>query len=150
VKELSTVEFADQILEIIPDIMREFLRHHIQEVSKGLVTFPQFLTMEYLIRQGESRMKDLAAFMNVTMATMTGIIDRLVRDGFTKRLLDSSDRRIVKVTLTSKGLLLTQKIQKARREVITDIFDKISPRDREEYLRILKKIHHELKTREKR
>ncbi len=145
----SAAEFADQLLKIIPDITREFLRHQIQEISKGVLTVPQFLIMEYLIHHGDSRMKDLATFMNVTMATMTGIIDRLVRDGCAQRLLDPSDRRIVKVALTPKGLQLTKKVQKARREVITDIFDKISPPDRREYLRILNNIHQALKNRKK-
>ena len=136
--------FADRMLGIMPVIMREFLRRQVDEILKGKITFPQFLVMEYLERQGGAKMKDLAVFMNVTTATTTGIVDRLVRQGYVHRLLDENDRRIVKVALTTKGRQLSGKIQQLRREVIIEIFQNISPRDRREYLRILTQIRNAL------
>ena len=136
--------FADRMLGIMPVIMREFLRRQVDEILKGKITFPQFLVMEYLERQGGAKMKDLAVFMNVTTATTTGIVDRLVRQGYVHRLLDENDRRIVKVALTTKGRQLSGKIQQLRREVIIEIFQNISPRNRREYLRILTQIRNAL------
>lgn len=45
----------------------------------------------------------LAEKAGVTRATMTGLLDGLVRDGLVERVFDEEDRRRVSVTLTKKG-----------------------------------------------
>jgi len=46
---------------------------------------------------------DLAERAGVTRATMTGLIDTMVRDGFVTREHDSGDRRMMRIHLTAKG-----------------------------------------------
>jgi DNA-binding MarR family transcriptional regulator len=71
---------------------------------------------------------------------MTGLVDRLVRDGYAARGPDLKDRRIIKIKLNPSGNELVRKINAQRREMIIKIFGKISSSDREDYLRILKQI----------
>ena len=47
-------------------------------------------------------MTDLARFMTVSAAAMTGIMDRLVRDGYAARGYDTKDRRIIKAKLAGR------------------------------------------------
>ena len=133
-------KFADDILAIFPVVIREFLRQPNIKLAKLSLTVPQLFILEYLYRHGRSKMKDLANYMNVTMATMTGIIDRLVRDGYLKRTIDSSDRRIVNVMLSAKGSTLAKKICQTRRQGIMHIFSHVSSNDRAVYLKILSQI----------
>ncbi|MBU1727227.1 MAG: MarR family transcriptional regulator [Candidatus Omnitrophica bacterium] len=133
-------EFADKISEVMPVIMKEFARRQENELYKGKITLPQFLILEFLYKDGEIKMTQLAQFMHVSTAAMTGIVDRLVRDHYVARALDSADRRIIKVKLTAKGLELVKRIDTQRRSMIIRIFGKISGIDREDYLRILKHI----------
>jgi len=137
---VSIREFADDIDEVMPVIMKEFARRQVNELYKGKVTFPQFLILEVLNADGEYKMKDLAHTMHVTTAAMTGIVDRLVKYGYAVRVYDPNDRRIVKVKLTSRGTDLLKKISEQRRQMTIKIFSKISESDRKDYLRILMHI----------
>ena len=136
----SLSEFADSINEIMPVIIKEFTRRHSNELYKGKITLPQFLILEFLRRQQECKMKELAGFMRVSTAAMTGIVERLVKYGYCVRQSDPQDRRIIKIRLTPKGGELLKKISGQRRKMAIDIFGQISEKDRGDYLRILMQV----------
>ncbi|MGB4520695.1 MAG: MarR family transcriptional regulator [Candidatus Omnitrophota bacterium] len=133
-------DFADQINEIAPAIMRDLAKRQVCELFKGRITLPQLLVLDFLDAKGASKMKDLALFMNVSTAAVTGIVERLVRDNYVSRSYDPKDRRIIRVNLTNKGSELFKKINRERRQIIVKIFSKISEADRQNYLRILLEI----------
>lgn len=137
---LSLTEFADRMNEIMPILAKEFVRRHVSELYKGKITLPQCLILEFLHREGESKMTTLAQFMNVTTAAMTGIVDRLVRSGYCVRTHQPQDRRIVKIKLTSSGNDLVRKFHIHKRLMLVNIFAKVSERDRWDYLRVLTRI----------
>jgi DNA-binding MarR family transcriptional regulator len=146
---LSLSEFAREMSEVMPVIMKEFGRRLVNELYKGKITLPQFLLLEFLHREGESKMTSLAHFMNVTTAAMTGIVERLVRAGYVIRTYEAQDRRIIKVKLTSRGIDLVRKINQQKCQMVIKIFGKISEADRREYLRILMQIKDVLSAKEK-
>lgn len=137
---ISPQEFADRMSEIMPVIMKEFTQHQSDEIYRGKITLPQFLVMDFLMKNETAKMSDLAQFMEVSMATMTGIVDRLVRHKYVERLLSDEDRRIVRIRMTREGAMLMNRVYLRRREVIINIFGQISANDRDEYLRILSQI----------
>jgi DNA-binding MarR family transcriptional regulator len=74
------------------------------------LTFPQFLIIEDIYKigmggseQGAISPASIADRANYERATVTGIIDRLVRDGFVNRETNPSDRRSQMITLTQKA-----------------------------------------------
>lgn len=138
--QISLTEFADKISEVFPVVIKEFLKRQTNELCRGKITMPQFIILNSLERQGENRMTDLANFMSVTTAAMTGLIDRLVRDGYVERAEDPDDRRIIKVKATQKGAVLVKKINLQKRQMIIDIFGRLTQQDREEYLRIIMQV----------
>lgn len=138
--ELSLLEFADKMNTVMPIIAKEFASRQMNELYKGKITLPQFLLLELLDKQGESKMTVLARFMKVTTAAMTGIVDRLVRDDYAVRVYEPEDRRIIKVKLTSKGADLVKRINHQRRKMIIEIFARISKEDRQDYLGVLMQI----------
>ena len=136
----SLLEFADKMNEIMPGIIQGFARRQADELYKGKITLPQFLILDFLIREGESRMTDMAHFMHVTTAAMTGIVDRLVGYGYVVRVYDPEDRRIIKIKLTDQGNALLKKINRHRRQMVINIFGRLSQGNRRDYLRILLEI----------
>ncbi|MBN1869364.1 MAG: MarR family transcriptional regulator [Candidatus Omnitrophica bacterium] len=138
--ELSLNDFAIKISEIQPVLLREFLRRQVGAISQGSITPQQILVMEILFNQQESRMKDLAQALGVSMATMTGIVDRLVRHNFVERIFDQKDRRIIKTRLTLKGKALLKKYLQKKRNLILDVFSKLSSEERTAYLTIIQKV----------
>jgi DNA-binding MarR family transcriptional regulator len=112
---------------------------------KMKITMPQFVILDLLERQGESKMTEMARFSGVTTAGMTGIVDKLVKYGYCIRKSDPSDRRVVKIRPTEKGARLVKTISLHRREMTVDLFSKISQEERVEYLKILAHIKEHLK-----
>lgn len=143
--KLSLQEFADKINDIIPVMIKEFAKYQVNELSKGNITLPQFLILGFLEKSGEVKMSGLARFMCVSTAAMTGTIDRLVRYGYVIRESEPKDRRVIKIKITSKGSNIIKKINCQRRQMIIDIFGRISESDRADYLRVLTKIKEILK-----
>jgi DNA-binding MarR family transcriptional regulator len=138
--ELSLAGFADTVDEIMFDMVKAFIKRQPDELLKGKITMPQCFLMMFLKRQGEAKMTDIARFLNVTTAAATGVVDRLVKGAHLTRVFDPSDRRIIKVKLSAKGAQTVQKIVQQRRQMIMEIFGKISQDDREQYLAILSRV----------
>ena len=136
----SLLQFADKMNEVMPGIIQGFARRQADELYKGKITLPQFLILDFLSQQGESKMTDMAHFMHVSTAAMTGIVDRLVGYGYVVRVYDPEDRRIIKIKLTPGGNELVRKINEQRRRMVIKIFGSISETDRQDYLRILMQI----------
>jgi DNA-binding MarR family transcriptional regulator len=132
--------FADNLNEIMSVIMKGFGGRLVKELYKTNITLPQFFILKSLYREGQMKMTDLARYMNVTTAAMTGLVDRLVRDGYIERVRSDNDRRIIKVKLTSIGNGLVKRVNGRRRQMVIRIFGKISEGDRRDYLRILNQI----------
>jgi DNA-binding MarR family transcriptional regulator len=109
---------------------------------------PQYLVLDILSRNGESKMTDLAHFLNVTTAAITGVVDRLCREGYAVRIHDAKDRRVVRLRLTAKGTGSVRDISAEKKSMIKHIFGMISQREREEYLAILTHINDIVKQQE--
>jgi len=144
---ISVHEFADKMSDVMPVMIKEFSRRHASEIYKGKITLPQFLILNFLHGNEDSKMSDLAHFMSVSTAAMTGMVDRLVKNGYAAREYDPGDRRIIKIKLTNKGDELARKINHQRHQMIIDVFGKVSETDRSDYLRVLMKIKEILERR---
>ncbi|MCU0652411.1 MAG: MarR family transcriptional regulator [Candidatus Omnitrophica bacterium] len=137
---LSSVQFADKMGEVMPVLMKAFTKCMAGQLLKEKITLPQVMVLHFLEVESETKMKDLAHFMGVTLPGMTGIVERMVRDGYCLRVYDSSDRRIIRIKLTAKGDGLIKRINAHKRQMLIKIFGKISESDRQDYLRILLQI----------
>ena len=137
---LSLSEFTGKVSEIMPAINREFYRQESSGFYKMKITMAQFIVLEAIVRKGELRMTDIARLMNVTTAAMTGIVEKLVRDGYVLRASNTEDRRIIKVRPTLKGNKIVKSITDQRKKMWAKIFVIISQSEREEYMKILTTI----------
>lgn len=141
---LSIAEFVERLNQLVPVVMREFGRRMVRELYRDEVTFPQFFILEFLHRDGASKMSALAQCAGVSTPAMTGIADRLVKAGYIERNFNPADRRIINVKLTSRGLAFIKRINQQRKETAMKIFGQVSGKDREDYLRVLTRIHEVL------
>lgn len=137
--------FANEVSRLMPDILREFLKKQTKEIAQGNISLPQILILDTLKDRAAMRMGELAKYLSVTMAATTGIVDKLVRNGFVIRAGSLHDRRIVNISITPKGRKVVEKYNQARQKTIIDIFANLSVSDRRQYLEILSKIHNYLK-----
>ena len=138
----ALMEFADKVLEI----SRDFLKYYSEEAYKVKLTLSQIAILDVLSRDKESTMSDMARAMNVTTAAMTGMIDRLVRDGYVARANDTDDRRVIKIKLTAKGNAAVKSSLENKKHMISRVFGVLPQKERDEYLKILMRIRQVLNT----
>ncbi len=70
--------------------------------TTGLTT-PQLLILQNLAERGEATVSELAKAINLSQATVTTILDRLVKKEFIVRERSTEDRRKVITRLTEQG-----------------------------------------------
>jgi DNA-binding MarR family transcriptional regulator len=133
-------EYAQSLIEIMPEVIRGLWKREINELTSGSITPPQIFILIYLNKTGELRMTDVARYLSVTTAAATGLVDRLVKADYVQRVYDPADRRIIKVKLTGKGSDLVKKIIVNKVSRIREVFSKLPAGDREDYLRVLTRI----------
>lgn len=68
------------------------------------LTYPQFRTLQALSAAPESGcLGNIADSIRCTRGNLTGIADRLERDGWIERVRSKEDRRVVNIRLTDAG-----------------------------------------------
>ncbi|HNX91516.1 MAG TPA: MarR family transcriptional regulator [Candidatus Omnitrophota bacterium] len=142
-------DFAEEVVNIMQVVSREFLKQQHKEIFRAKMTFPQSVVLGLLEKHGELKMSDMAKDMSISSPAITGIVERLVRDGYVARGNELGDRRIIKISLTKKGEEAVKYILKRKRDVITRVFSTLSRAEREDYLRILRRVQEELDKKNK-
>jgi DNA-binding MarR family transcriptional regulator len=96
-------KLEDEIVQSLRRIVRAIDVHSRALSREYELTWPQLAALCELERLGSCPLGRLAAEMYVGAPTVTGIVDRLERDGLVKRFREEGDRRKVLVDLTPKG-----------------------------------------------
>lgn len=68
------------------------------------VTAVQFRVLQIIAEKGQATPTEIAGRMRVSQATVTSLVDKLVRDGMAVREKSAQDRRQTNVHITPKGL----------------------------------------------
>jgi DNA-binding MarR family transcriptional regulator len=140
VSRLSLEAFADRAMELFSQLARGMVRHENNYLAKGVITLPQVWVLRHLMRQRECRMRELADFMKMGLSSVTGMVDRLVRQGLANRRRTERDRRLVFVDITAKGRKILKEILEDRRETTLNLFESLTAEERLTYLCILEKL----------
>jgi DNA-binding MarR family transcriptional regulator len=130
-------KIAEEVTMIMPRISRRIVFDLLQEID---IPHAQLFVMNMLFHQGQSRTSDIVRELKVSAPTVTGILDRLEKAGYVRRIEDQADRRAVMVELTAEGKKITVKLKNAVVARWSDILKKLSAEDAEKYLEILRKI----------
>lgn len=102
------------------------------------LTVAQFLVLAAIWeRQDGCHMGELAGDMLQSSATMTGIVDRLVRMDLVQRQAVAADRRLVLIDLTESGRAVLVRVQGKKRHDVQRIFDRLPETDRIEMVRLI-------------
>jgi DNA-binding MarR family transcriptional regulator len=109
--DLSPTNCASAVLETTPMIMRS-IRAELRKNRSPDLSVPQFRTLAYLGRQGESSLSQVADHIGVALPSASKLVNRLVSKKYAERKTQTKDRRQVKLTLTQSG---SHKLEDARR-----------------------------------
>ena len=104
---------------------REFIAA-LQRWHQGAISLVHLNVLTLLEASGPMPMGRLAEQLDISVASITGVIDRMESRGLVKRRRDSVDRRVVLVHADRGGRKLFEDIGKRRRRALTAMLSKLS------------------------
>lgn len=91
------------------------------------LTVPQILVLQTVDEEGGLSVKELARRVSLSQATVTSIIDRLVKKDLVKRERSHTDRRSVNILLTADGKEQISHAPELLQEDFISSFEKLEP-----------------------
>ncbi|MDO5067775.1 MAG: MarR family transcriptional regulator [Propionibacteriaceae bacterium] len=98
------------------------------------------LALLHLYRAEESRMSDLAAWLDAPLNTTTGVVARLQQRGLVERQHSQGDKRIVLISLTDRGRSLILQGIKDTVALIGRLFDELTEEEIDVVLKVVGRI----------
>lgn len=80
----------------------------------------------------------------VTKANITGLIDRLEKQGYVKRIRNGEDRRKIMAAITEKGRVFTQNVIESYKKWSDNILSNLKEDEKNQMINALKKIQLEM------
>src|SRR5690348_3877291 len=101
---------VDQIFEAVVYLYTESRRITKELARRVQLTGPQLTVVKILEGIGDISLSELSDKIRAQNSTVTGIIDRMEREGLVQRARSTEDRRVVHIRLTEKGERLARDI----------------------------------------
>jgi DNA-binding MarR family transcriptional regulator len=131
---------VDSILEAAVYLYTESRRVTKEVARRAELTGPQLTVLKMLEGVGDLSLSELSERIRAQNSTVTGIIDRMEREGLVVRSRSTEDRRVVHIRLTDKGAKIAREIAVEPMEIFRTALGCLSATEMHDLLRILTKI----------
>ena len=129
---------VDPILETFVFLYTESRRATKDVAREHGLTGPQVTVLKLLEGVGDLSLSELSERIQARNSTITGIVDRMQRDGLVKRRRSERDRRVIEIVLTERGVQLAKAIPVQPMEMFASALRSLNRDDRESLRRILR------------
>jgi len=110
------------------------------ELSPSGLTGPQFGVLRRLNIHGELCLSEISEKLNVTEGNITGIIDRLEREGYVYRERDKDDRRVIHIKLAPEGERIYNEVYPGYRQRIDQLMGCLTEEEQKQLSYLLDKL----------
>ncbi len=138
---------VDAIVETIIYLYTESRRLTKGMASQFGLTGPQLTVIKLLETFDNLSLSSLSERIRAQNSTVTGIIDRMEREGLVRRERSTVDRRVVHIRLSDKGQKLAKQIQVEPMEIFREALASLSQADLKDLLRLLNKLQKFVRAR---
>ncbi|MCD8104586.1 MAG: MarR family transcriptional regulator [Lachnospiraceae bacterium] len=101
--------------------------------------------LEYLATNDGCSQSEVCEAWDLDKSTVSGLVERMERDGLIFVEREEGDRRRKKLFLTQKGSELGSRMDEYMKQLDTAAFAGISEEEQEQFLRVLSRIYQNLK-----
>ncbi len=126
-QEPQKEELIESILQLSDRAFRELFPILPKQWLRLDLTMSQLKVVLLLFVSGPTRMGVIASELGVSLATATGVVERLVERGLLRREGDAADRRVVLCRLSDEGERLISKLWRLSQERIGELMRVIPP-----------------------
>lgn len=130
----------DEVLEATIYLYTES-RRLTKEIARRVdLTGPQLTVVKILEAVGGLSLSELSSRIRAQNSTVTGIIDRMEREGLVVRARSQTDRRVVHIHLTEKGTKLAREIPIEPMRVFRTAIESLTDREMKDLFKTLNKV----------
>ena len=133
-------DLTSEVLITLRRIMRAVDIHSKKLEKRYSLTGPQLILLNHIVQYDEIPIGTLARDVNLSNATITGIVDRLEKRGLVERIRSSHDRRQVLIKTTEVGLKTQKSAPSPLQEDFVNKFSKLDSDEQENILAALEKV----------
>ena len=137
----TQLDFGVQMAKMLPAIMREVTKKQDSFLSNSDLPVPGLLVLDFLREKHAATMGEISAVLHISMSSATGIIDKMIEQGYVLRERSDEDRRVVNVILADKGVKSAKKVNAERIEMLNALYAVLDDKEHEEYLRLFTKVY---------
>lgn len=107
---------------------------------------PSEIKLLFAIKKGlttsnaDMKVSEISKILKVTAPTVTQLINDLEKDDLVTRMTDPSDRRVVRIKLTEKGLIITEKAKEAFFQSFSGLIDYLGEEESNQLADLLSKV----------
>ena len=130
-------ENVEKILKLADKLFRKLFASVPHELLELDFTMPQLKIVFMLYIGGPMRMSDIATELGVTLATGTGLVDRLVENDMIARESQPDDRRVVLCRLSATGQKTVSRIWDSARKNSRTLLEKMDDATIEKFAGVL-------------
>ena len=144
-KQMNTLNDLEKNIIEVKDFYIEFFKKTLIMNGKGSesdFTLSEIKALAAFRGDKNYTMGELSKNAQVTMPSMTEMIDKLVKHEIAERYRDTNDRRVVKVRLTSKGKKLRKEFMQKRLKDMKELFGKLNKQELDELITSLRRARH--------
>ncbi|MCC0648100.1 MarR family transcriptional regulator [Clostridioides sp. ZZV15-6598] len=126
--------------------MLKFIENKLNKngLNELLPTHGNILTALYE-NNGILTMKEIATKIGKDKSTVTVLVNKLISLGYIERQKCDNDKRITYIKLTDKAMLIEDTFNSISSQVKETAYFNITEKEKQEFLRILKKINNNFK-----
>ncbi len=124
--------------------IRQVLKQPLQaDIARGGLTGPQQNTLAVLVSSGPTSLKDLSKQLGLAHSTVSGIVDRLEKQGLVARQVDEGDRRVSKIAASEVVLNYVREMPSLEKYPLAEAMRHATPAQRQqvrEGVRLLREL----------
>jgi DNA-binding MarR family transcriptional regulator len=129
-------ELSQELMRRFEVLAREFLAPHLSaNLSRSETTL-----LGFLAEHGPATMSEISSLLGMALSSTTGLIDRLVERRLVERARPESDRRTVRVMLTTRGKRALETYSADKVRLARGMLERLEPREREVLLGFFRKM----------
>lgn len=125
---MDTNKITEMMFHLIPLLDKKFVRPVEQQFR--LVVSSLQCSVLGILAEKDATMTELSNEMFMSKQQMTPIIDKLVKEELVWRKYDSDDRRLIRISITPKGLKLLDVVKEKALSVLENKFISLNEEDR--------------------
>ncbi len=137
--------FRECLCFVLGKVSRAMARAYRERLERYGLTQPQFFLLIALYEEDDIPISRLAEKVALDKATLTGVLDRLERDGLVERAASPGDRRAVHVRLTPTARELEGDLARIYRETNQVFLSRLTDEERavlEQVVAKLEEVSH--------